>query len=206
MAEPDIHAPVLMHARRDFPLLPTGMTVENALAKIRREGVAERVIYFYAIDAEKKLAGVLPTRRLLTANLDARVEDIMIRKVIALPATATVLEACEFFVLYKFFAFPVVDTERRIVGVIDVSLFAEELLGADELAASTNIFETVGVHLEQVRVGSPWRVFRYRFPWLLATVASGTACALLPARSKRRSRTVSSSHFFSRWCSALTRA
>ena len=37
----------------------------------------------------------------------------------AIPATATVLEACEFFVLYKFFAFPVVDAERRVVGVVE---------------------------------------------------------------------------------------
>ena len=36
-------------------------------------------------------------------------DEIMIRRVVALPATATVLEACEFFVLYKFLAFPVID-------------------------------------------------------------------------------------------------
>ena len=42
------------------------------------------------------------------------------------------------------------------------------------------IFELLGFHLAQVREGtSPWRVFRYRFPWLLATIASGTLCALL---------------------------
>ena len=36
------------------------MTVEEALDRIRREGVGERVIYFFAIDAEKRLVGVLP--------------------------------------------------------------------------------------------------------------------------------------------------
>jgi magnesium transporter len=33
--------------------------------------------------------------------------------------------------------------------------------------------------LAQIRGASPWRVFRYRFPWLLATVGAGTACAVL---------------------------
>jgi magnesium transporter len=42
-----------------------------------------------------------------------------------------------------------------------------------------DLFEALGFHLAQVRDASPWRVFRYRFPWLLATVASGTVCALL---------------------------
>src|SRR6267378_3984474 len=177
---PDFNDPVSTHARQDFPLLHIDMTVEAALAKIRREGVAERVIYFYAVDGEGKLAGVLPTRRLLISTLEARIEDIMVRRVIALPSTATVLDACEFFVLYKFFAFPVIDQEKRVVGVIDVGLFADELLAAgDEQPPSEDIFEAVGFRLAQVRGASPWRVFRYRFPWLLVTVAGGTACAIL---------------------------
>ena len=87
--------------------------------------------------------------------------------------------------LYKFFAFPVVDDQRRVVGVVDVSLFAEEILGEREEQSRPSapmrddVFEVLGFHLEQIRGASPWRVFRFRFPWLLATVASGTICALL---------------------------
>jgi magnesium transporter len=181
---PDFQSRVVDHARRDFPLLRTGMTVQAALEQIRREGVAERVIYFYAVDSERKLAGVVPTRRLLTAALETRIEEIMITRVVALPATATVLDACEFFVLYKFFAFPVVDAERRIIGVVDVSLFTSELLETGDTSASLDlpgneVFEAIGFRLEQIRGAKPWRVFRYRFPWLLATVACGTFCALL---------------------------
>src|SRR5467141_3821656 len=156
------------------------MRVAEALDRIRREGVGERVIYFFAIDAAQRLVGVLPTRRLLTAPLETRLEEIMVRRVVAIPASATVLDACEFFVLYKFFAFPVIDQEKRVVGVIDVGLFADELLAAgDEQPPSEDIFEAVGFRLAQVRGASPWRVFRYRFPWLLVTVAGGTACAIL---------------------------
>src|SRR5881398_2247287 len=129
---PDFNSPVAEHARKDFPLLDADRTVAEALDRIRREGVGERVIYFFATDADGRLVGVLPTRRLLTAPLELRLEEIMVRKVVAIPASATVLEACEFFVLYKFFAFPVVDERRRVVGVVDVSLFAEEILGERE--------------------------------------------------------------------------
>lgn len=183
---PDFNSLVAEHARKDFPLLDAHMSVAEALERIRREGVGERVIYFFAVDPEKKLVGVLPTRRLLTAPLDKRLDEIMVRRVVAIPATATVLEACEFFVLYKFFAFPVVDNQRRVVGVVDVSLFAEEMLEAGEreeeqhpAAPSQDVFEALGLRLAQIRGASPFHVFRYRFPWLLATVAAGTACALL---------------------------
>src|SRR5450432_4029542 len=184
---PDFNSPIVNHARKDFPLLHAGMTVEAALERIRREGVGERVIYFFATDAEGCLVGVLPTRRLLTAPLRTRLEEIMVRRVVAIPASATVLEACEFFVLYKFFAFPVVDRARRVVGVVDVSLFAEEMLEAgdreEERPTVANlgddVFEALGFRLAQIRGASTWRVFRYRFPWLLATVGAGTACAVL---------------------------
>ena len=182
---PDFNSPVVEHARKDFPLLNADMTIAEALEEIRREGVGERVIYFFAVDGEKRLVGVLPTRRLLTAAPETLLRDIMVRRVVAIPATATILDACEFFVLYKFFAFPVVDDQRRVVGVVDVSLFAEEILGErDEQSRPSapirdNVFEVLGFHLDQIRGASPWRVFRFRFPWLLATVTSGTICAVL---------------------------
>ena len=184
---PDFNSSIVEHARKDFPLLDANMSVAEALDRIRREGVGERVIYFFATDAEQRLVGVLPTRRLLTAPLATRLEEIMVRRVVAIPASATVLEACEFFVLYKFFAFPVVDRARRVVGVVDVSLIAEEMLEMGEREderrsvahVADDVFEALGFRLAQVRGASPWRVFRYRFPWLLATVGAGTACALL---------------------------
>src|SRR2546421_4985822 len=182
---PDFNSPVGEHARKDFPLLDADMTVAEALDRIRREGVGERVIYFCAVDSDKRLVGVLPTRRLLTNALESLLRDIMVKRVVAIPATATVLDACEFFVLYKFFAFPVIDEQRRIVGVIDVSLFAEEILGEREeqtrpaTPIRDDVFEVLGFHLEQIRGASPWRVFRFRFPWLLVTVAAGTICAVL---------------------------
>jgi magnesium transporter len=182
---PDFNSSIAEHARKDFPLLDATMSVAEALDRIRREGVGERVIYFFAVDAEKRLVGVLPTRRLLTAPLDARLEEIMVRRVVAIPATATVLEACEFFVLYKFFAFPVVDSQRHVIGIVDVSLFAEEMLEADEreekqeAQMNDQIFEAIGFRLAEVRGASAWRVFRFRFPWLLVTVAAGTISALL---------------------------
>src|SRR5262249_35168703 len=175
---------VIAHARKDLPLLRADMSVADALDTIRREGVGERLIYFYAIDANQRLVGVLPTRRLLTAPLDATLDTIMVRRVAAIPATATVLEACEFFVLYKFFAFPVVDAERRVVGMVDVTLFTEEMMEtepepAQPVTRADDLFEALGFHLAEVRDASAWRMFRYRFPWLLVTVAAGTLCAVL---------------------------
>src|SRR5256886_792005 len=184
---PDFEASVVDHARKDFPLLDVTMTVGEALEHIRHEGVGERVIYFYAVAEQKRLVGVVPTRRLLTASLETSVRQIMVPRVVAVPATATVLDACEFFVLYKFLAFPVVNEQRHVIGIIDANLFAEEILEAGESEdryrsaepVGPEFFEAVGFRIEQIRGASAWRICRFRFPWLLVTVTGGTLSAVL---------------------------
>ena len=172
--------PALDFATRETPLLRAQMTVEEALRMIREHGVEERIIYFYVTDAEERLAGVLPTRRLLTAPLTARLEEVMVRRVLAIPQTASLLEACELFVLHKFLAFPIVDEQRKVLGIIDIAVFTEEMLELpEEPKGPDEVFEAIGIHLERLKGASPARAFRYRFPWLLTTISSGTIAALV---------------------------
>ena len=176
---PRFHAPVVEFARTDFPLLREEMAAADALALIREHGIGERIIYFYVVDGDERLVGVLPTRRLLTAALDARLGDIMVRRVVAIPNTATLIDACDLFVMHKFFALPVVDEKRRVVATVDLSVFTQEMLDLSEPDPTDDVFEALGFRLSELRDASPLRAFRIRFPWLLATIASGTAGALL---------------------------
>ncbi len=174
-----LQRPVTEFARKDFAALHENFTVQEALDAIRQKGVGERIVYFYVTDENGKLTGVVPTRRLLTASINQRLNEFMIPRVLAIPQTATVLEACEMFVLHKFLAFPVVDNERHMVGIVDVDLLRNEVFEMDGSEEDHDVFETIGFHVAQVRDASPFRIFRYRFPWLLTTILSGTACAFL---------------------------
>ncbi len=173
------HQPVLNFVRKDFTALNKNLTVDEALKKIRTEGVGERIVYFYAVDDEKKLVGVVPTRRLLTGKLEQKIEELMVKRVAALPSSASVYDACEFFVTYKFLAFPIVDAERKIVGIVDVNLFTEELLNVEEPEEVSDVFEEIGFRISEIKNASPTKAWRYRFPWLLTTITGGTICALL---------------------------
>jgi magnesium transporter len=73
----------------------------------------------------------------------------------------------------------VVDPQRRIVGVVDVGLLSSEAFDIAEREQTEGLFESIGFRVSQVREASPARAFRFRFPWLLATIGSGTLCALL---------------------------
>lgn len=180
-SEEHLNAPLVSVARKDFATLRDNLRVEEALAMIRAQGetLGEKIVYFYVVDGEERLVGVLPTRRLLTSPPQAELREVMVRRVLSLPATATILEGCEAFVLHKLLAFPVVDAEKRILGVVDVSLLAEEALDLAEKEETDALFESIGFRISQVRDASFFGAFRYRFPWLMATIASGTICAVL---------------------------
>jgi len=177
-----LNEPVGKLAEKDFTALDQGLTVAGALAQIRQHGAAQQIIYFYVVDGDNRLVGVLPTRNLLLAAPEARLQDVMISRVVTIPETATVLEACEMFVLHKFLAFPVLTAERRLVGVINVGMFSqftEEALGLSEREHLEEIFERIGFHVAEVQSASPIKAFRLRLPWLAATLSAGISCALV---------------------------
>ena len=166
-------------ARKDFAALNENLTVQAALDAVRQRGIGEKIVYFYVVDGEGILKGVLPTRRLLTGGLQDGIANLMVKRVVTIPHTATLLEACEAFVLHKFLAFPVVDERKRLIGTVDVSLLSAEVFDAAEKEHVDELFEAIGFRISQVRDASPLKAFRFRFPWLLATIGSGTICALL---------------------------
>jgi magnesium transporter len=173
---------VLPHLRRDFVALRADQTVAETLEHLRKQNLGERVVYFYVVDSDNKLVGVLPTRRLLMSPADARIQSIMQPRVISLPQSATLLLACEFFVLHRLLAFPVVDDEGRLLGIVDINLFTDEVFDLSERQASDDVFQLIGVRLAQSRSPSAWAGFRRRFPWLLCNVVGGLICALLAGR------------------------
>lgn len=166
-------------ARRDVSVLEQHLTVEQALEAIRERGAGERIVYFYVVDRDRTLMGVLPVRSLLTSALDRPLADLMITRLVTLKATATVLQACEAFLMHRYLSLPVVDGQGRLVGAVDVDLLADEALDLAERDQMSTLFETLGFRVSQVQGASPLKAFRFRFPWLLPTIASGTLCALL---------------------------
>lgn len=172
---------VRAHARKDFTTLNQSLTVGEAVDAIRQGSGGSGIQYYYVINDDQRLVGVLPLRRLITYPANKPLREVMQARVISIPGSATVMDACEFFVLHRLLAFPVVDEARRVIGVIDVSQFTTEMidLGGEAPAPMDDVFEAIGFRVAQVKGASPVRAFRFRFPWLTATIGSGIICAML---------------------------
>src|SRR5947209_20311304 len=96
-----LHDPVTKRMHQNYTRLRVGQTVGEALDWLRRNPPPGRVIYFYVVDDDGRLRGVLPTRRLVLSPLATPLADLMVAKVVTLPAAATVLDACEFFIQHR---------------------------------------------------------------------------------------------------------
>lgn len=179
----NLRRPVSEFLRPGPPPLRIDQSVGEALAAIRSTGLEERIFYFYVVDAEGRLSGVVPARKLLTEPLERPVGEVMLPRALSLPERATLLDACECFILHKFLAIPVVDSEKRLKGIIDVSLFTDEVMEMNSGAPSGNnndqLFQSIGIHVQELRHASAWKAFGIRFPWLAATVSGGVLCAVM---------------------------
>jgi magnesium transporter len=174
-----LNEPVVRHLRRDFVPLRVGQSVAEALSSLRQGQPQGRIIYFYVVDDEGRLQGVVPTRRLLLNPPETPIVSLMVQPVIAIGHTATVLEACEFFTLHRLLAFPVVDDEKRIIGLVDVDLYTDELTDLDRREGGDDLFQLIGVHLTAAQQANTLMSFRQRFPWLMCNIAAGVMAALL---------------------------
>jgi magnesium transporter len=181
LTEEQLNEPIAKHLRTDYTTLDPNWSVGEALDHMRRHPPPGRIIYFYVVDDAMRLVGVVPTRRLLLTPSDQTIAEIMIKSVVVIPVNATVLEACEFFTLHRLLAFPVVDEMRRLMGVVDVDLYTEELAetGEEGPAGRDEVFQLIGVRLTRSQQARPLLAFRGRFPWLLCNIAGGTLAAIL---------------------------
>ncbi len=76
------------------------------------------IMYIYVADNSKILEGVVDIKELLQANDEEKLIDIMVDDVITLTPDSTLKEASELFARYDFRALPVINSEKRLIGVI----------------------------------------------------------------------------------------
>lgn len=174
-----LHDPIVPLAHPPQVVLQPSHTIAQALDVIRGHANAYSIRYFYVVDEQNRLVGVVAARRLLTAGPDKTVAEIMEHDVVAIPEWATVLVASEYFATRRLRAFPVVNDAHELKGVVDVDLFTDEVI---DMARRTydDIFQLIGIHTTEQ--GSTWFAFRDRFPWLLCNIGGGLLAAFIASR------------------------
>jgi magnesium transporter len=154
-------------------------SVGEALRELRKKRITQTIIYFYVVDADGKLQGVVSTRQLLLAEPHLKIDEIMQRSIIAIDADKPLSKAMELFAEYPLLALPVVDHEGKLLGTIDVQMIMDENLNIADLRTRLDVFQMIGLKLEDGKKKSLGGNYRLRLPWLLCNVFSGIVCAII---------------------------
>jgi Mg2+ transporter MgtE len=105
----------------EYVTVTSDLNAAEAIDRLRElEPEAEQVYYVYVVDARENLLGVLSLRDLIVAKPDTPLTDIMIRKVVSVPLTASHREVAEVIRKYNLLAVPVTDVDGHLEGIVTV--------------------------------------------------------------------------------------
>lgn len=151
----------------DYISLQHDMTVGEALAYIKREGMDSETVYTcYVKEAGRKLEGIVSLRALVIHDSDAKISDLMSTDYVYVNVGDDQEEVSESFKKYGFLAIPVVDKEHRLVGIITV----DDILDVIEEETTEDIERMAGVIDGSDKEYLDMGVFRHvknRLPWLI---------------------------------------
>lgn len=149
------------------------MTVGDVLNHIRVKAQEDNMelYYVYVVDKQNHLMGVISLRKLLTAPITQKVEDIMIRDIIKLNVDDFQDTIADIFMKYQYNALPVVDLYNHLKGMItwdDVQDIVEEETTEDFYTSSG--ISTESVDEDEILSGNLLNAVRARTPWLFITL------------------------------------
>ena len=155
----------------EYVSLRPNMTVEEAILRIRRQGVDKETIYTCYVTKDRTLLGIVTVKDLLLAEDDEKlISDLMETDLISVTTHTDQEEVARIFSKYDFIALPVVDMENRMVGIVTV----DDAIDVMEEEATEDI-ELMGGMLPSENTylrSSVWELFKNRIPWLLFLMLS----------------------------------
>ncbi len=158
--------------------LKKGMTVSAAFDRIRRTGLDKETIYTcYVTDSKRRLMGVVSARQLMLSEGDVLISDIMEDEPIFAYTGDDKESVANMFDKYDMLALPIVDNEKRLIGIVTVDdaidVLQEEV--TEDIEKMAAILPTEKPYL---RMGV-LELFRSRILWLLILMVSATFTGMI---------------------------
>ena len=155
-----------------------GITVRQAMAEIRRTGLDKETIYtIYVMDDRRSLIGTVELRKLILADDETRIEDIMNTQVLSVSTMADQETVADMARRYDLMSVPVVDGEGRLVGIITV----DDIMDVIE-EENTEDFEKMAAMLpseNEYMKESVFSIVKNRLPWLMILMLSATVTGMI---------------------------
>ena len=162
----------------EYVKLSPGMTVGDAILRIRRTGVDKETIYTCYVLDNRLLVGTVSVKNLLLAPSDLQtIDSIMDTTLITVTTHTDQEEVARMMSKYNLLAIPVVDGDNRMVGIVtfDDAMDVMEDEATEDIEIMAGMTPSDKTYLRS----SPLDLFRHRIPWLALLMVSATFTGLI---------------------------
>ena len=162
----------------EYVSLRPHLTVEEAILRIRRQGIDKETIYTCYVTQGRKLLGLVTVKSLLLCDDDeTKIEDIMLSNVISVSTHTDQEEVARMLGKYDFLALPVVDNENRMVGIVtfDDAMDVMEDEATEDIEIMAGMMPSEKTYLKS----TPFDLFKHRIPWLLLLMVGATFTGMI---------------------------
>lgn len=159
----------------DIVLVGQQLEVDAALNMIRSNVDSFKDInYIYITDKLGHLTGVLPLPMLISARPQTRIEQVMIKDVIAVNVFMDQDDVVDVVKKYELTTVPVVDTQGMLMGIITI----DDILDVLEEQADEEAYKMAAMG-EPDSQASAFRAALTRIPWLLICLAGSMSAGTI---------------------------
>ncbi len=153
----------------DMVTIRADVTLEVALRYLRRLGeLPDQLDKLFVVERDDRLIGVLPLKRLLTADPEATVAAIMVEDFVSFQPDDDAHEAAQAFERYDLVMAPVVDTQKRLIGRLTVDAVVDYI----RESADADMLSMAGLKEEEDLFSTVWRSAKNRWMWLAVNLAT----------------------------------
>ena len=175
----------------EYVSLRPAMTVDEAFDKIRKTAIDKETIYTcYVVDEKNYLIGIVSAKELLLSDKNAKIEDVMETNFCYAVTTDDREQAARLLTEYALLAIPVVDEEKRMVGIVTVddAIDVLEEENTEDIAKMAAVLPSEKPYLQT----GVLRIWLNRIPWLLILMISATFTGLILNTYEARLSVISS--------------
>lgn len=167
----------------EFIDLKENTTVSASLKRIKKLGEnVETINVMYIVDQSRVLKGVVTIKDILLADEDDKIGDIMDDNVVYAETSTDREEIARLFKQYDYLALPIVDKEKRLVGIVTI----DDIVNVIEEEATEDIAKMSGLTPSEKPYlkTSPIRLWLNRLPWLVFLLLSATFTGLIISKNE----------------------
>ncbi len=169
----------------EYVRLSPGMTVGDAILRIRRTGVDKETIYTCYVLENRLLVGTVSVKSLLLAPSDLQtIDSIMESNLITVTTHTDQEEVARTMSKYNLLAIPVVDGDNRMVGIVTFDDAMDVM--EDETTEDMEIMAGMTPSDKTYLRSSPLDLFRHRIPWLALLMVSATFTGLIISNFEKK--------------------